>query len=148
MQQPIDITQYLSDHHIRPSYQRVRIFRYLAEARSHPTVDEIYGALVREIPTLSRTTVYNTVGLFVREKIAQPLSVGENQMRYDADTSMHGHFLCVGCGKIYDFAVGGLTVHGLEGFQVEEREVFYRGICPLCRRGRSSCAARSRADER
>jgi Fur family peroxide stress response transcriptional regulator len=133
MQKTVDISQYLNDHHIRPSYQRVRIFQYMAELRSHPTVDEIYNVLIGEIPTLSKTTVYNTLNLFVREKIAQPLSIEENQMRYDADTSAHGHFMCERCGEIFDFTVDDLKVSGLDHFQVNSRNVFYKGICPACR---------------
>lgn len=133
MEKTIPINQYLQDHHIRPSYQRVRIFQYLFEFRSHPTVDEVHSALVNEIPTLSRTTVYNTLNLFIREKIAQSLSIEGNQMRYDADTSMHGHFMCTQCGKIYDFAAEPFSVAGLEGFDVQSRSMFYKGICPACR---------------
>ena len=133
MQTPKEISQYLSDHHIRPSFQRVRIFEYLAEFRSHPTIDEIYHALAAEIPTLSKTTVYNTLDLFIREHVAQPLSIEDNQMRYDADVSVHGHFMCSNCGRVYDFQVDEIRAQGLDHFDVESRNVFYKGICPLCR---------------
>lgn len=132
MQTVTEVSQYLSHHHIRPSFQRVQILKYLAEVASHPTIDEIYHVLAPEIPTLSKTTVYNTIDLFVRENIVQPLSIEENQMRYDADTSVHGHFMCERCGKIYDFSLKGLVADGLDGFLVESRNVFFKGICPAC----------------
>jgi Fur family transcriptional regulator, peroxide stress response regulator len=132
MQTSAQISNYLSEHHIRPSYQRVRIFQYLDELRSHPTADEIYGALVGEIPTLSKTTVYNALELFVRERVAQPLSIEENQMRFDADVSTHGHFQCERCGHVTDFAVGRLEAAALERFEVHSRNVFFKGLCPDC----------------
>lgn len=132
MQSASDVSQYLHQHHIRPSFLRVQILKYLAGSHEHPTVDDIYHFLSPDIPTLSKTTIYNTIDLFVRENIVQPLSIEENQMHYDADTSMHGHFMCQHCGKIYDFLLDGLVADGLEGFNVESRHVFFKGICPDC----------------
>ena len=54
-----DIGNYLKKHNIKPSYQRMKIFQYLLDNHNHPTVDTIYRALCTEIPTLSKTTVYN-----------------------------------------------------------------------------------------
>ena len=54
-------------------------------------MDMIYQELVRNIPTLSKTTVYNTLNLFLK-RIAVMITIDENETRYDADTSLHGHF--------------------------------------------------------
>ena len=56
-----NIGEYLKSHNIKPSYQRMKIFEYLLNNRTHPTVDEIYQTLVKEIPTLSKTTVFSAV---------------------------------------------------------------------------------------
>ena len=61
-----DIGNYLKKHDIKPSYQRMKIFQYLLDNHNHPTVDTIYKALCTEIPTLSKTTVYNTLNLFIQ----------------------------------------------------------------------------------
>ena len=52
---------YLLKHGIKPSIQRLAVMGYLLEHRTHPAVDEIYNALKAEVPTLSKTTVYNTL---------------------------------------------------------------------------------------
>ena len=62
-----DIGNYLKEHNIKPSYQRMKIFQYLLDNHNHPTVDTIYKALCTEIPTLSKTTVYNTLNLFIQQ---------------------------------------------------------------------------------
>lgn len=131
--QQMEASRYLAAQNIRPSYQRVRILQYLMEKRSHPTADEIYRALTREIPGLSRTTVYNTLGLFIDRQIVQPLTIEENQTRYDADVLEHGHFQCRRCGRVYDFSLDSLLLSGLEGFAIESRQVYLKGICPACR---------------
>jgi Fur family peroxide stress response transcriptional regulator len=126
--------KYLGGHGIRPSYQRVSIFGYLCKKKSHPTADEIFHALEGKIPTLSKTTVYNTLELFVKKGVARRIAIDESASRFDADVSLHGHFICAGCGRIIDFKVkdGDLCPQMPEGCEVFERDVFYRGLCPEC----------------
>ena len=129
-----NIGEYLKSHNIKPSYQRMKIFEYLLNNRTHPTVDEIYQALVKEIPTLSKTTVYNTLNLFVKESIALLITIEENETRYDADTAIHGHFKCEGCGKVYDFDtdISGLYIKELDHFQINQQHIYFKGLCEKC----------------
>jgi Fe2+ or Zn2+ uptake regulation protein len=129
-----DISTYLASKGIKPSYQRIRILEYLINYRTHPTVDEIYKNLVKEIPTLSKTTVYNTLNLFVDKNIVAPITIEENEIRFDADTSLHGHFKCEKCKKIYDFSIdlAKTYIDGINNFIVNERHVYFKGICNEC----------------
>jgi Ferric uptake regulator family. len=124
----------LLKENIKPSYARIRILEYLLSRKNHPTVDEIYTALVKDIPTLSKTTVYNTLNLFVKSNIARVLTIEENETRYDADMSCHGHFKCENCGMIRDFHFksAAIDTDDLNGFLVREKDVFYYGLCPEC----------------
>ena len=53
----------LKEKDISPSIQRIRVLEYLQNSKNHPTVDNIYNDLIKEIPTLSKTTVYNILKL-------------------------------------------------------------------------------------
>jgi Fe2+ or Zn2+ uptake regulation protein len=130
-----DVEQYLKVHGIKPSHHRMRVYQYLTLHRNHPNVEMIYQELVDEIPTLSRTTLYNILSLFLEKGIVQLLTITENEMRYDADTSWHGHFRCHRCGKIYDIPVrdDAIDLEALVGFEVEESQIYFRGLCPNCR---------------
>lgn len=130
----LDIAEYLKSKGIKPSYQRIKVFEYLIKYRSHPTVDEIYKELVGEIPTLSKTTIYNILDLFIENGVAQPILIEENETRYDADISVHGHFKCEKCGRIYDFLVdvSAIKAEGIEGFAVNQKHIYYKGICKNC----------------
>ena len=86
-----NIQEHLREHGIKPSLQRIRIFSYLIHTEEHPTADTIYSALVNEIPTLSKTTVYNTLKLFQEKGVAVVVNIENNEVRFDADTSFHGH---------------------------------------------------------
>ncbi len=129
-----DVVEYLRKSNIKPSYARIKIMEYLIEHPVHPTVEEIYSNLVQEIPTLSKTTVYNTLDLFIRHDLARMVTIEENETRYDADTTNHGHFKCETCGCVYDFSVNAdtMVIKGLDNFAVTEKNVYYKGICKKC----------------
>ena len=128
------VEEFLKQHDIKPSYQRMKIYDYLIEYRSHPTVDEIYQALVDEIPTLSKTTVYNTLKLFLDKEIVQLITIEENENRYDADVSIHGHFKCLECSSIYDIwlDMANMEFAGLDDFSINESHIYLKGSCNNC----------------
>ncbi len=130
----MNVAEYLQEHHIKPSYPRVRILDYILTKKNHPTVDMIYGELSKEIPTLSRTTVYNTVNLFYQNGLVQKHGIDELETRYDADISLHAHFRCDDCGQIFDLPVEGdlPKIKGLENFKVREIQYYVKGLCNQC----------------
>lgn len=130
----MDTTVYLQQHGIKPSYQRIRILDYLLTKKNHPTADMIYAELAQDIPTLSRTTVYNTMNLFLQNCIVQKIGIDEYEIRYDADISCHAHFKCDNCGKIFDLPVedNKLKIGGLDKFKVREVQYYIKGLCPMC----------------
>ena len=126
---------YLSEHGIKPSYQRIKVFDYLIKNKNHPTVDNIHKELIGEIPTLSKTTVYNTLKLFHEKGIVLIINIEDNETRFDADLSNHGHFKCKKCGEIYDFDLNenNLNLPSLNDYSIDEQHIYLKGICPKCR---------------
>ena len=103
--------------------------------RTHPTVAEIYGALIKEIPSLSKTTVYNTLNLFVEKELAEEVTIEGSEMRYDIkDPKGHGHFKCTQCQRIFDIPIEieSIFTKELSEFQVQAQFVHFVGICPDC----------------
>lgn len=108
------------------------ILDYLIEKKNHPTVDILYSDLHPQIPTLSKTTLYNTLGLFLEKGLAMQVAIEKDEVRYDGDTSSHGHFKCRVCGGVYDFAHE-TALEGLpKGFLTEEAHLYAWGVCPGC----------------
>ena len=136
----------LKDHGIRPSLQRVCVYRYLRSVKTHPTVDEIYSALLPEYPSLSRTTVYNTLEQLLEKGLAISLDFGDGFLRYDADCSPHSHFKCKKCGKVYDIFVAppDCTQMIPPGFTLQGTSLYMFGLCDKCAVGDGD--ARSEAD--
>ena len=119
---------------ISPSYTRVRIYAYLEKDLHHPTVDEIYKALSSELPTLSKTTVYNTLKLFIEKGLAKPVVLEGNEGRYELVRHRHAHFVCEQCFRIFDVEVEKLELNldTLPGFVVKDQDVHLKGVCPDC----------------
>jgi len=125
----------LLDRGVNLSYQRVKILEYLLEKKNHPTIDRIFTDLKPVMPKLSKTTIYNTLQQFVEKNVAQIISIENNETRYDADTSMHGHFKCEKCGAIYDFDynINDNSISGLENFEVNQTHLYVKGVCKKCK---------------
>ena len=124
----------LLEKDIKPSYQRIKILEYLTINKTHPTVDKIFNDLAKEIPTLSKATVYNTLDLFKQANLARVVTIENNETRYDATVASHGHFKCESCGIIYDFDVNidDLSTDSLKHFKINEKNIYFKGICPKC----------------
>ncbi len=129
-----NIKKILKEYDINPSVQRIEIYNYLIKNRIHPTVEEIYQNLVLTIPTLSKTTIYNTLKLFVEKDLVLELRI-DNESRFDAFVAYHGHFKCNVCQKIYDFQVlenDDSLNNDLKNFKIEKKHTFYYGVCENC----------------
>ncbi|MBW4827865.1 MAG: transcriptional repressor [Clostridiaceae bacterium] len=126
--------KYLKEHDIKPSTIRIKVLQYLKDNKHHPTVDDIYKELIEDIPTLSKTSIYNTLELFLGKNIVNLVSIDDKESRYDIDTSAHGHFKCKSCNKIYDFNINtsNLGEEDIKGFIINKRKIYYEGICKDC----------------
>ena len=125
----------MAKYGIKPSVQRIAIMEYLMEHRTHPSTDEIHSVLIKWMPTLSKTTVYNTLKLFTEQGALMALGIDDRNIRYDIDVSDHAHFICLGCGKVYDIPVDyldKLIVRGGEELTITETHLYYKGYCKLC----------------
>ncbi len=128
--------EYLLTHEIKPSQQRICLMEFLLKHRIHPTAEEVYSRLSPSMPTLSKTTVYNTLKLFVQKGAAQMLTIDERNACFDADITKHAHFLCKECGKVYDLHE--VPSHWQQlpedtlGHLIDEVQLYYRGTCRKC----------------
>ncbi len=136
------VNDYLVREGISPSYHRIKVLEYLLSHRNHPTAEMVYKELHKRIPTLSKTTVYNSLSLFAEKGLIKALNIDGDKVRYDAFTEPHAHFKCVKCGNVYDVELGGDMFSSLEEevkrvvrqHDVKSIEVFSYGVCEKCRR--------------
>ncbi len=124
----------LANKKTHPSIHRIKVLGYLIKNPCPPAVDQIFRALQIEISTLSKTTVYNILNLFLEAGPVMVLTIEDNKTRCDIITKTHGHFKCEECATISDFntAIGSIVTEELSGFKVIDSKVCLKGICPKC----------------
>lgn len=119
---------------LKATPQRIIVYKFLYENRIHPDVETVYNYVVKDNPSFSKTTVYNCLRDLSNCGLLIPVKIDNEKIRYDADTSLHGHFLCTECGGITDFECPNSRVKGLKGFDIRQKDVYYSGICNCCNR--------------
>lgn len=128
------ITKILKDKGITPSYTRIKIYDYLSKDKIHATVDEIFIELLELLPTLSKTTVYNSLKLFIEKDLVRAINLYDNKMRYEIVRSNHGHFKCDICSKIYDIPmeINVQMPEELDGSIISNYHHLLIGTCSHC----------------
>lgn len=132
----------LRSHGIQPSAQRVAVGEYVLWTDAHPSADQVFAAVRRSFPMLSRATVYNTLNLFVGKGILRGLVLAEGRVVFDPLLAPHHHFIDDATGDIQDLPWDALEVNrvdALPGLEVREYQVVLRG-----RRTRAARASRRR----
>jgi len=119
---------------IKPSYQRMLILEYVMKNKIHPTAEKIFGNISRSVPTLSRTTVYNNLNLFVKKGILSGIRTNKSETRYDISEFPHAHFYCSLCQRIIDIDLK-MPLYNKQFIQrhkIEEVKIQFRGSCRNC----------------
>jgi Fur family transcriptional regulator, stress-responsive regulator len=135
----IDRADVLRQHGLQVTAQRLAVMRTLAR-HPHSTADTIVDAVTTEIGSISRRSVYDTLGVLVDKGVLRRIQPAGSAARYeDRVGDNHHHLVCRNCGHTADVdcAVGDvpcLEPLNAAGFDVDEAEVVYWGTCPGCRR--------------
>jgi Fur family peroxide stress response transcriptional regulator len=136
--------------------QRLAVFRHLASAGAdHPSAEELYATVRRELPTLSLATVYKTLDALARIGAVRQVSRAGARSRWDAGLESHHHLVCIQCGSVSDVIDARLdavkpraaALAGRHGFAASGHIVEIFGRCATCqgsRRRARSAGRRSR----
>lgn len=130
-----ELLEKLTEADIRPSMQRLEILEFISSCKSHPTADEIYAFVHRNNPTMSRTTVFNSVRLLAEKGLINDINIAADSTRYDsADYTPHAHFICRECKRIFDIPFDMSALTAPDDFACDNVNVYFKGICPECRK--------------
>lgn len=122
----------------RYSRQRQVIKDFLMTRKDHPTAETVYRNVRSVYPNISLGTVYRNLSLLADLGEIQRLRFDDGVDHFDADTSVHYHFVCTKCGEISDLKVDNLDrimeIAGV-GFDGEIRGyvTYFHGHCGHCR---------------
>lgn len=125
---------------------RLAVLEVLREG-GHLDVDEIATKVRSRLDSVSTQAVYDVLGALSRAGLARRIEPAGSPARYEARTGdNHHHVVCRSCGVIGDIdcTVGDapcLDPSNADGFQVDEAEVTFWGLCPSCQLRRHTEAA-------
>ncbi|MBB5111444.1 Fur family transcriptional regulator [Micromonospora echinospora] len=128
---------------LRVTRPRLAVLDVLS-AGGHLEVDEITRRVRQRIDSVSTQAVYDVLGALSRAGLSRRIEPAGSPARYEARVGdNHHHVVCRGCGEIADVdcAVGSapcLDPSVGHGFELDEAEVTFWGLCPACQSRRSA----------
>lgn len=132
-----DLSSAFTRSALRQTPQRYDILAWLYRHKRHATAEEIFTAVNKANPRVSRATVYNALHALVEGRLVRQINA-EGPARYDATLDRHHHFICDNCGAIEDlewFDLPAQILRGAAGKRaVRETEITLHGVCERCGR--------------
>jgi Fe2+ or Zn2+ uptake regulation protein len=121
----------------RETKQREAILRVLRNTRAHPTADWIYEEVKKEIPNISKGTVYRNLQVLQEGGVVTELNLNGTLSRFEAKQDSHYHFRCEQCGRVFDLDEPvnnelDERVARRTGFKVSHHQLEFRGLCKDC----------------
>ncbi len=116
--------------------------RAIAES-PHSSADQIAAIVGADIGTISRQAVYDALALLGEVGLVRRIQPDGSPARYeDRVDDNHHHLICRECASVVDVdcAVGSapcLHASNDHGYEIDEAQVAYWGICPSCQEAAS-----------
>lgn len=122
----------------RMTKQRKSILEVLKKTDTHPTADEIYEEVKKEIPNISLGTVYRNLNVLAEMGEIMILDYGSSYSRFDGNPENHYHFKCENCGKVFDIKQKLLKelnkeIQNKTPFDISYHRLEFYGTCPQCK---------------
>ena len=127
----------LRAHGLRVTRPRLAVLEVLTEG-GHLEVEDIARKARTRLDSVSTQAVYDVLGALSRAGLARRIEPAGSPALFEGRVGdNHHHIVCRGCGEIADVdcATGNapcLDPNVAHGFEVDEAEVTYWGLCPDC----------------
>ena len=121
----------------RMSAHTKTVLSVLGERRCHLTAEEILA----RVDGIGTATVYRALDHLTEKGRIRRLSLGKKSAVYEYTRDAHMHFVCSGCGEVYDIGadLSGMIREAARcgGHQVDWSEITVHGLCAACVRGQA-----------
>lgn len=129
------------ERRLRMTKQRRRILEALRLGNDHPSAEELYEQVRREMPKISLGTIYRNLEVLTALGEIQTLSFGSSLKRFDGNPRQHYHIRCLQCERLADAPVPVAAtidrlVRSLTDYEVYGHRLEFIGLCPRCRQDR------------
>ena len=122
----------------RNTIQSALVLETVNKLPGHVTADEIYEAIAKEHPTISRATVYRNLNRLSQTGKIRRIEIPGGADRFEHWCHPHYHIKCELCGRIFDVDMEYIPhledkIRDTHGFQLTGHDILFTGICPQCR---------------
>ncbi len=123
----------------RMTSQKEIILDYIRNTKSHPSAKKVYNETKRALPRISRATIYRILNNLKEKGEVQEISTKDITF-FDGDLSDHSHFICQGCGTVFDIfdecsKCSIIKNKKLKVGKINSYRIYFYGICKKCKRG-------------
>jgi len=137
MPTPADFRALCHRHRLAATHQRQVIYDTVMSLPGHPSPEDIYEGVRREIPSISLATVYKNIRTFLDRGLLREVSMHHGSLRVESNRKPHHHLVCVRCKTITDLDEAKLGPMRFRkklprGFHVKRIAVDILGVCQAC----------------
>lgn len=97
-----EIVELLHQADVMPTAQRIHIAEVMLSKPQHLSAEQVLERVAAQGHSISRATIYNTLGLFSDKGMVKPVNIDPDRVLYDSHTAPHHHFLNTDTGELID----------------------------------------------
>ncbi len=89
----------------RLTQQRKTILDIVKSTCYHPTAEQIFKLIKKQLPKISVGTVYRNLDVLADQKLVKRIDIPGEPARFDAEMKNKAYFVCKNKGAIYDLKI-------------------------------------------
>lgn len=125
--------------HLRFTNQREAIISFLNKKDHHPTASEVYLHVKKQLPRISRGTIYRNLEVLCKENLLRQVLVKGTSRFESVENGKHNHFICNNCNKIIDINNKEINIDEIKKqlpkTRIEQVTLNITGLCSSCNGG-------------
>lgn len=122
----------------RVTKQRQILVEVLDRKNWHPSAEELYKIVRRELPNVSLGTIYRNLEQLAQKRAIMVIEEAGMQRLYDGNPKPHYHVKCLKCGQVNDVPDEAVKwvqqpLVDMPDFTITGHRIVFTGFCSKCR---------------
>jgi Fe2+ or Zn2+ uptake regulation protein len=130
------LNERLAHSGLRSTPHRQHVYEVLLAHPDHPTAEEVFIRMKKDVPEIAMATVYNSLDALVKCGLVRLVNVDRGATRFCPNMKEHGHFVCESCGAVFDIEIGTRAdrkeIQVPSGFKIDHYDIAIHGQCARC----------------
>lgn len=121
----------------RNTIQRQLIYEAVKELNIHASAEQVYDYVVQKHPSISKATVYRNLSQMGDSGTLLNIGCFNGSTHYDHNCHDHYHFICKGCGRVYDIEGDFSDIYDkitpTDEYEISACNISFSGLCRDCK---------------